>query len=444
MTARLPAALLAAATLAAALAAPAAAAEEDLRAKVEELEKRLREIEAHRGAPARDPDLEAAVERYLERRRGARGDAEEKDESYLLGGTPRPANRRFRIGGYATVLYRSPDDPSQYPAFVGLRVVPQLSFDISKGIDFAMEIEFERGGIADEFLDDSEVLVEYAETRFHVSEAFVPKAGILLIPFLRYNLHHDDPIWNLQDRPFTATRVFKTALQQPGVGVEGVIPLGGGHSFNYNAALTNGLDDEVDNDGFEDARTPFGEDNNNNKTAWVRLGVAPRLAFLDAADLGASFCRGAMNDGGTPTVLMEGWGVDGKLTKGRFDLIGEWTGFHYRRPSSQPAATFPRRTEGAFLQVDAHLLRGLPESENGLVGKTSELVLAVRWEFSDLNGRVRGASPGDDARALTVGLAFRFTPKTVVRIERKQETSPFPGPAGRDRGMWVASLSTYF
>jgi len=412
----------AAAALAGGLAAPAAA-EEDLRSKVEELERRLEELEGREGRTPADRDLEAAVDRILAKR---------------------PAADRFRIGGYATVLYRSPDDPSAYPAFVGLRVVPQLSFDVSKGIDFSAEIEFERGGIADEFLDDSEVLVEYAVTRFHVSEAFVPKAGILLVPFLRYNLHHDDPIWNLQDRPFTATRVFKTALQQPGVGVEGVLPFGAGHSFNYDAALTNGLDDGVTNDGFEDARTPFGEDNNRDKTVWARAGVAPRIPFLDAADLGASLCRGTMNDGGTPTVLMEGWGLDGKLTRGRFDLIGEWTGFHYSRPGSQPAATFPRRTEGAFLQVDTHLLRGLPESENGLVGKGSELVLAVRWEFSDLNGRVHGASAGDDARALTVGLAFRFTPKTVVRVERKEERTPWKGPGAHDRSQWVVSLSTYF
>jgi hypothetical protein len=390
---------------------------------------------APEGSDARIEDLERRI-RALESEKESRGQA--------TGMVERPANDRFRFGGYASVLYRSPDDPDAYPSFTGIRVVPQFSFDVSPGIEFATEIEFEAGGFAEEFLDDSEVLVEYAETRFQVADEFVPKAGILLIPFLRYNLNHDDPIWNLQDRPFTATRVFKTALQQPGVGAEGAVAAGGGHSFNYNFALTNGMKDGVTNEGFEGARQGFRSDNNHNKTVWARAGAAPRLSFLDSADLGVSFASGAMNDGMTPSVDMMGWGIDGKLTKGRFDLIGEWVNFHYARPDSQPVADFPTQTSGAFLQVDTHLYRGLPPSKNGIVGKDSELILAVRYEWCDLNERVTGASLEDDSRALTVGLAFRFTPKTVLRVERKEERTSFSGPGANDRSQWVVSLSTYF
>jgi hypothetical protein len=440
MPARLASALAATAALAS-LASPALAEEEDLRdlverqrKRIDDLERRLAEVE---GRPAAEGStLEAAVERYLSRR-----EAEGGAESYGVGSVLRPANPRFRMGGYTTVLFRYPDDPDENSSFEGLRFVPQFSFDISKGIDFAAEVEFEHGGAAD-FLDDNEVIVEYAETRFHVSDALVPKAGILLIPFLRYNLYHDDPIWNLQDRPFTATRVFHAAFQQPGVGLEGVLPLGGGHSFNYNVALTNGPDDEVTNDGFEDSETPFLEDNNNDKAVWARVGVAPRVALLDAADFGLSFATARMDPAGD--VRMTGWGLDGKVSVGRFDLLGEWAAFHYARPSYQPAATFPRQTNGGFLQVDTHLLRGLPASENGLVGPSSELILAVRIEWCDLNERVHGASMNDDSRALTIGLAFRFTPKTVVRLERKEERTDFNGPGAEDRGQWVLSLSTYF
>jgi hypothetical protein len=401
--------------LAVALLLAAAAAPEDPPSRMEELERRIQALEKER-----------------------------KSLGQATGPVPRPANDRFRFGGYATVLYRSPDNPTAYPTFEGLRVVPQFSFDISDGIEFATEIEFERGGADASFLADNEVLVEYAETRFQVSESFVPKAGILLIPFLRYNLYHDDPIWNLQDRPFTATRVFKAAFQQPGVGAEGVLPCGEGHSFNYNVALTNGPDDGVTNSSWSGARQDFKQDNNHDKALWARAGAAPRIPFLDAADVGVSFATGAMNAGGTPDVRMTGWGVDAKFTKGRFDLFGEWANFHYERPDSQPAATFPRQTNGGFLQVDSRLLRGLPKSKNGIVGPESELILAVRYEWCDLNERVSGAAAEDDSRALTVGLAFRFTPKTVVRLERKEERTSFRGPKGDNRSQWVVSLSTYF
>jgi len=398
--------------LALALMLAAAAPADDQASRIEELEKRVRALEGR------------------------------KDDDYTLGPVTRPANDRFRFGGYMTVLYRSPDDPAKYPSFEGLRVVPQFAFDVSEGIEFATEIEFERGGADASFLADNEVLVEYAEARFHVSEGFVPKAGILLIPFLRYNLYHDDPIWNLQDRPFTATRVFKAAFQQPGIGVEGVLPLGGGHSFNYNAALTNGPDDGVTNSSWSGARQDFKADNNHDKAVWARVGAAPRIPFLDATDVGLSFARAAMDT--AEDVRMTAWGVDARLTKGRFDLIGEWTAFHYDRPDSQPSATFPRQTNGAFIQLDTHLVRGFAKSASGIIGPESELILAVRYEWADLNESVSGASPEDDSRALTVGLAFRFTPKTVVRVERKEERTSFDGPGGRNRSQWVFSLSTYF
>ena len=408
--------------------------------RIRELERRLAESESRASGAPSPAAIDEAVARYLaEEGRGGEGDG-----AYLVGRVERPANDRFRFGVYTSVLYRAPDDAAEHGSFDAYRMVPQFSFDAAPGVEFATEIEFERGGADASFLEDNEILVEYAEVRFEVSEAFVARAGILLIPFLRYNLYHDDPIWNLQDRPFTATRIFRAALQQPGVGAEGVVPFGEGHSFNWNAALTNGPDDGVDNSGWGGARQGFKEDNNDDKTLWVRAGVAPRVPFLDAADLGASFATGKLNDSGTGSVRMTGFGFDGKVTKDRFDFIFEWTRFDYDRPSTQSAAAFPHGTEGAFFQLDTRLLRGLPATDSGLLGPSSELILAVRWEYADTNDRVTGAAREDDSRALTVGLALRLNPKTVIRVERKTERTSFREPAGTDHDQWVFSLSTYF
>ena len=419
-------------------AAPAALASDpdDLRDRLDRQERRIQELEGRLAAiegrapsaPPAPADLDAALRRYL--------DSRPVDEAAIR--VERPANPRFRAGGYMTLAYRSPDGPSLNPSFESVRVVPQFSFDISRGIEFAMELEFGHGGAAD-FLADGEAVVEYAEARFQVDEAFVPKAGVLLLPFLRYNQNHDDPLWNIADRPFTATRVFHAAFAQPGVGAEGVIPLGGGNSFNYDIALGNGPDDEVTNLGFEDAETPFLEDNNNDKALWLRAGIAPRLPFLDAADLGVSFARARLDPAGD--VRMAAFGFDGKVVKDRFDLIFEWAGFDYDRPSAQPVASFPRGQSGGFVELDTHLLRGLPPLANGLVGEGSDLVLALRHDGANLNDRRTGASVADDARALTLGLALRFTPKTVVRLDRRTERNAL---GTRDLGAWTFSLSTYF
>jgi hypothetical protein len=437
-----------AAALALAAAAGPALAQEDLRGTVDEqqkridaLERRLKEVE---GGPSGGggADLEKAVDRYLERRRAEVREEGGGDDSYLVGLVERPSNPDFDFGGYLSVLYRSPDDRDRIPAFEGYRVVPQFAFDISEGIELATEIEFEGGGAGASYLTGNYVVIEFAEVRFHVDEAFVPKAGILLVPFMRYNLYHDDPMWNLMDRPFTATRSFRAAFQQPGVGAEGVLPFGEGHSFNYNVALTNGPDDEVDNTGFSNARQSFRTDNNHDKTVWGRFGVTPRLPFVDAADFGVSGASGELDADGH--VRMLGWGVDGKVTKGRFDLIFEWCHFHYDRPATQSPLTFPHQQTAGFVQVDTHLVRGFPKSKNGLVGPASSLIFATRFEWCDTNERVTGAAIQDDCTALVFGLAFRFTPKTVVRVERRQERTRFDAPGAEDLGQWVVSLSTYF
>src|SRR5688572_9293872 len=396
-------------------AAGTAAPAEESPSRIEELEKRIQALEARR-----------------------------PPEEYAVGAVVRPASESFKFGGYASFLYRSPDDRDSIPAFEGYRVVPQFAFDVSEGIEFAMEIEFEGGGADVPYLTGNYIIVEYAEARFDVAEAFVPRAGIVLVPFLRYNLYHDDPIWNIQDRPVTATRVFRASLQQPGVGAEGVFPAGGGNSFNYNVALTNGPDDGVDNSGWGNARQSFRTDNNHNKAVWGRAGFVPRIPGVDAADLGVSFARAGMEPYGSPSVDMTGWGVDGKITKGRFDLIFEWANFHYDRPDSQPEATFPAQTSGGFVQLDTRLVKGFPKSKSGITGKDTELVLAVRYEMCDTNEAVTGAHINDDSRILTVALALRFTQKTVLRLERREERTRFEDVGAEDRGMWVVSLSTYF
>lgn len=406
--------------------------------RIEELERRLAAVEAAPGTPAPSA-LDDAVRRYLDERAAAESAG---GGSYLLGLVERPSSAGVEIGGYLSWLYRSPDDASKPTTFDAHRIITQFSFDISEGIQFATEIEYEGGGAGVPYLTKNYILVEYAELHFDVAPSFTPKVGILLVPFLRYNLYHDDPIWNLYDRPFTATRVFRASYQHTGAGAEGVLDLGDAGSLNYNLAVTGGPDDGADNSGFGGARQSFREDNNDDKALWLRLGAVPRVPFLDAADLGVSLATAKTDPAGD--VRMTGFGVDGKLTRDRFDLIFEYARFDYDRPSYQPAALFPRGTSGGFVQLDTRLLRGLPASGNGLVGPSSELILALRWEFADTNDRVVGAHPNDDSRALTVGLAFRFTPKTVVRLERKMERTSFRAPAGTDYDQWVLSVSTFF
>ncbi|HKB15676.1 MAG TPA: hypothetical protein VKF62_06410, partial [Planctomycetota bacterium] len=179
-----------------------------------------------------------------------------------LGQAPYPDSGRRRaggpgisLGGYFTIQYR--DEEGENGTFDAVRLVPQITSEISEDLTFSTEIEFEHGGVAD-FLDDGEIDIEYAELRWALDPAFSPKAGVLLIPFNRFNLVHDDPLNELNDRPFVATHVVPSAFGQPGFGVEGAIAWEGGIPINYDLVFSNGFDQEfTTNDGSREARASF-------------------------------------------------------------------------------------------------------------------------------------------------------------------------------------------
>ena len=73
----------------------------------------------------------------------------------------------------------------------------------------------------------------------------------------------------------------------------------------------------------------------------------------------------------------------------------------------------------------------LPQSEDG----------ARLLQGLDVSGNI--PLSGVESRFL-IGLAFRFTPKTVLRVERKEERTSSNAPGHSDLSQWVVSLSTYF
>ena len=379
-----------------------------------------------------------------------------------LAQTPFPDSGRRRagapgvtLGGYFTLQYR--DEEGVNSTFDAVRLVPQISSEISEDLSFSTEIEFEHGGIAD-FLDDGEITIEYAEVRWAIDPAFTPKAGVLLIPFNRFNLVHDDPLNELNDRPFAARHVVPSAFGQPGLGAEGAIAWEGGIPINYDLVLSNGFDEEfTTNDGSREARASFEADNNQGKAIFARVGLVPPLPFLDASDLGASFHTGKYDDEGDRQAV--GYGFDWLLRKGPVDLLGEWAVIDLERKSGDgpPALDLngngvlgdvagefdlPRGLHGIYAQGNFHFF---PESWRGHRPFTdeSEFTLAVRYDSADLNDRVVGATPRDDRDAWTVGLNFRPVRKTAIKVSYQWVETPFDGPD--DAGnIFVFGLSTYF
>jgi hypothetical protein len=340
-------------------------------------------------------------------------------------------------GGYLSLEYVQRSDRN---SFIDLhRLILAADAHITRDIEIAMEIEFEHGPhVSDE--EEGEIVVEFVDVRWRVADAFVPKAGALLIPFGRYNLYHDDPINDFTLRPFTARFLVPTGFGQPGIGAEGVFGLGGGTTLSYDVALTSGYEDDFTaSNGVRGARQAWDGDNNEDKQVWGRVALNVCTPWLDFLEVGASGTWAKYDDEGEDDLL--GWGVDVLIQKGPFEVKGEYIAYDYERAGADDVPGAIEGQDGLWLEAAVHFMPGfLSCCRNAFVTDTSHFTLAARYMTMDLDDRVRGAAFNDDLEAWAVGLNYRITERTVLRVDHTWY-EPLRGESVRE---FTASLATYF
>jgi len=337
----------------------------------------------------------------------------------------------FSLGGYATFIHKTIDrynGGGSENFFDAIRIVPQFEWQIVDWLDFNMELELEGGGADVSFLSGNEILIEFAETNATLIDEFNIQAGILLIPFGRYNLNHDDLNWDLADRPYVARRVTPTAFGQPGFGIYGTFNQLEALSISYELDVTQGFDDEFSsNGGARPARQSFRADNNGNKAIWARLGLTPSFATAGiealAADFGLSFTYQEI--GPDNSQSLRGVSVDGAVSitaseRVGIGITGEWSRLWINRDS---AIDRPNGLWGFFVDLELKIDPFPAEWRGTHLGRNPYIGLIVRFEQNDLNDDHVGAAARDDRIGTTVGLAFRPLSKLVVRIEFKHQQS---------------------
>ena len=338
-------------------------------------------------------------------------------------------------GGYYGFEYFAPSNAKK--SYFDLhRLILSGDAAITDRIDLQFELEVEHGGIGNEL--DGDVNFEYAEVVFHVSDAFNPKLGGLLIPFGRFNLYHDDPLNDFALRPFVARYLVPTGFGQPGIGVEGAVPFGCGHTFSYDVALTNGFEDAFsDNRGARTARQPWDGDNNDSKEVWGRAAVTWCTGFLDYLETGVSGTWSRYDDAGDNDLT--GFGVDVLLRKGPFEVKGEYVRYDLERDAADPAGAV-EGLDATWIEAAYHFFPCFWEGCGGIVQDTSLFTLAVRWQHMDLNDRVTGAAFEDDLSAFSVGLNLRITERTVLRVDHTW----YDAEKADDYEEFAFSFATYF
>lgn len=319
---------------------------------------------------------------------------------------------RTALGGYGEMFFTKREGEDSF--FDPRRFVVFLYSPIAERISVATEVEFEHGGSPakhDGQLTQGEAQLEFAVLDVKVADALTLRAGIVLVPFGRFNINHDAPTQDLSDRPLSVTFIVPSTWFEAGAGFVGRVALGGSVDLNYEAYAINGLDSKIqDGLGYRAARGSKLQDNNDDKGLVGRVGLYHLGRILGrqvSFDLGFSAYSGAYNRAGKRATLLGG---DLALRIGRFELVGEAArgfnepGFDDDYASSSRGAV-PEDLWGGFAEARYHVMpealrRALPSWLHDSV-----FTLVARYDQIDTD-MSRTTSPGDRAR-VTFGLNFR-------------------------------------
>lgn len=264
---------------------------------------------------------------------------------------------RVKLGGYGSLRFEGNSLEKLENTFTFRRFVLTTDAKIAPRLRFYLELEYERfrklelersaareeGGLAVEEAiegtDGSEIAVEQAWLQYDLTDWLGLKAGGILVPLGRFNLHHDDNQWNLPRRSLVDRGVpvlpSTSAWDELGVGFVGKTSIGVEGALDYQLYVLNGvsLDAEVEKViqtrdpernklaaevGFSPATGTFANDSKGAKSLTGRLAWSPALGH----ELAGSFYWGRY----TPQFLDDEkvWslGFDGLTHVGPIDL--EW------------------------------------------------------------------------------------------------------------------------
>lgn len=344
------------------------------------------------------------------------------------------AGSRTAFGGYAEAHARHEraDGATEESGFVAKRFNLFASARVSDVIRFASELEFEEGAEA--------IKLEFAAIDLRIHPAFALRGGMILSPLGRFNLSHDSPLNEFTDRPVVSTDLIGVALSEPGFGALGQVRAGQGGRVTYEVYATNGFHDGLLAGAEDGTRIPLGrgnfEDNNASPALVGRVAWSPRPSI----EVGLSAHHGAYN-----VFRADGLNVDTRrnVTIGVLDMDATVGGIRIQGEAATASVDVPGGMAGIYAsgQRGAYV-EALREFGRGFVRTIPQSVFAAkaRWDAVDFNTAV----PGDSRVQLTVGVNFRPTRESVVKLDyvRGRVRDEFNN-AG-ERAALLFSLATYF
>jgi hypothetical protein len=401
----------------------------------------------------------------------------------------REVTDRVRVGGYGSTRFETSSLANQNTTFTYRRFVLTADATIAPRIKSYLELEFERfrelelekqfgpadGGLeveqAVEGTNESEIAFEQAWLDYDLTHGMHARIGEVLVPLGRFNLNHDDNLWNIARRSLvdrgTPVLPVPAAWGELGAGVRGDLEIGDEGRFTYEGYVVNGATLDVEFEQIAKTRQGdttlnaieakiqpatgvFGNDTKDSKALTGRLAYSPALGH----EIGVSGYWGRY----TPDFLAneDVWSAsfDGLTGFGPFELEGEYVYTRFEGignvARSLADVAINQESEGEVGDVETEVefeLSGLARSKQGywlegryrfwpsflddtILGRSfdnPQLVGVVRGEQVWLNGLIdeigfsgsRLTSFEDGNRfvnRVTAGFAYRPVPPVVFQL----------------------------
>ena len=275
---------------------------------------------------------------------------------------------------------------------------------------------------------EGRIEAEQAYVDFLIDKPINFRAGVLLIPFGKFNLDHFDPRRDFTDRPVVDLDIIPTTWSDIGFSLFGLIPLGSSAHATYEVQVVNGLTDAftaaaqgtpgsptngvvTPTLGLSDAKSELFPDNNGDKAVVART----TLKFLDQYEFGFSGYRGAYKPSGGDLITAFSADLEWK-PRG----VPIWENFEIRSEFAQfdiEGSTAPSKLWGTYTQVNykfwpsslnnSFLGRGFTSPQFALLGLFGHSQI-------DTTAVVGGKLYEDEFR---IGMNYRPMPDYVIKAE---------------------------
>ncbi len=437
---------------------------------LEDLERRVRDLEAELAATVHqrktEPDtlleLERRIEilsREIEQLQIGEAAVVADQPAHGLGPAAAKiyqAGKGVSIGGYGEMLLERFDERKDDGTAANksdkldfLRAIIYLGYKFNDRILFNSEIEFEHASTG----KDGEVSVEFAYLDFLFRDEVNARVGLVLVPMGFVNELHEPPIFLGARRPDLERRLIPTTWRENGAGIFG--DLG---PVSYRAYIVTGFDGAgLDESGFSAGGLRGGRQSGSKS-------LAEDFAFVARADweitpgltLGGSYYTGDSGQGADTSQGVIPSAIPGEIIEARTDILDvhlqwRWRGLEFR------ALYVNVDLDQADLLNDFKGLTGMESIGSEMDGyyvqagydvlasrETNQaLIPYARYEQFDTQSEVPSGflrDPANDVDVITYGIAYKPIPNVVFKLDYQN----FDNAAGTGTDQWNLAAGFLF